>query len=171
MIWKEPIFKHRTLSEWIENNPLPIGIENLVANAEPPKNMGNILRGILVITPLIESEDVVVGVLKSLKNHADEILCCTSFQVLDGLAQRRSRGRSNVPADFLETPDLLIIYDVEHLESYDEKNIDRALVARGMRPPKVTIIIGDTKGFSSTRKSYGADRFYEFRSKTSKKSS
>jgi len=169
MIWEEPIYKERSLEEWIEEVTLPVGIEKHAAKAKLPKEV-NLLAGALVIADEKRSEEVVGGVLRILKNHADEVACSTVSQVLRGLARFPRWNRPDITT-VLEAPDLLIVYGTRSIAGDEERLVDRALMARGFRPPRVTVLIGKTGTFPHLRDAYGESRTHEFRSKASKKGS
>lgn len=169
MIWEKPIYKERSLAEWIEGVTLPVGIEKHVEKASLRKEV-HLLMGAVVIADETRSEEVVAGVLRKLKNHADEVVCSTISQVLRGLARFPRWNRQDITT-VLEAPDLLIIYGTRSISRDEEKVADRALMARGFRPPRVTVLVGKTGTFPNLRDAYGESRSYEFRSKASKKGS
>ena len=170
MIWEEPTFKERSLEEWIAGVPLPIGIEQLVPHGKLRDAVKKyLLKGVLIIADEKISDAVVAAVLKGLKDHADEVVCFTTSQVLRGLAQRPKWNSPDVAASSLEIPDLLVIYGTKGMTREEERTLDRALAARGFRPPRVTVLVGDPGAFTHVRDAYGENRTHEFRSKTSKK--
>ena len=170
MIWEEPTFKDsRSLQEWIEGIPLPIGIEKHAAEKKLPKQVENVLQGVLLIADERKSVDVVAGVLNALKDHADEIACFTTSQVLRGLSRLPKWKGPDEAVEIIEVPDVLIIYGTKHMTPNEERVLDRALAARGFRPPRVTVLIGNPSAFTHVRDAYGEERTYEFRGKAPKK--
>lgn len=170
MIWEEPTHAARSLDDWIEDIPLPIGIERLVAKVKLPEAIQDPLKGFLLIADEERGEDAVAGVLNRLKDHADDVACFTTSQVLRGLDRRPKWNQVDVSCQAVEAPDVLIIYGTKGMTRAEERILDRALMVRGYRPPRVTVLVGTAEAFTHVRDSYGEARTYELRRKASKKS-
>lgn len=171
MIWEKKVFEHRSLEEWIEGIPLPIGIEELVPTAKLlPVIQKQLLKGVLLLTDPDIGNHVVAGVLKGLKDHAEDMVCFTASQALLGLERRRKWSEADIVPTTFEAPDLLILLAADSLRPFEEQTIDGVLASRGLRPPRVTVLVGKPGGFPVIRGIYGENRTHELRSKTTKKS-
>jgi hypothetical protein len=171
MIWTDPVYKERSLVDWIGGALLPVGIEELVPEAKLRAVVkSDLLTGALLFVSEKESDAVVAGVLKATMHHAEEVACFTSYQVLRGLTLQRKWSNSDTAVQALETPDVLILYDAKGMTLTQETTLDRALTSRGFRPPRVTVIVGNPALFTHTQTAYGEKRTYALRSKAPKKS-
>lgn len=172
MIWDKPQYKHRTLEEWLEGAGLPIGIEKHVETATLPKKVKEkIKEGVLLIVSdeKNEKDHVVAAVIRSLKDHADEVAFFTTSQALRGLSRPQRWDNADAAAHSLEDPDLLILTNTDGMTKREEEILDRTLVARGYRPPRVTVLVGKTGIFRYVCKAYGKDRTYELGSSSAAK--
>lgn len=171
MIWEEPIYKERSLSQWLDEVTLPPGIEQLVPHAKLPKAISQSLpMGALLLVQREEGDGAIAGVLNVLRNHADDVICLTASQAHHGLTRRQRWNEIDFVVEYLEAPDIVIVLNTIGMMPSEERILDRALVARSLGHPKVTVLVGKVDAFPHVQGGYGKNRTYEIRTKTSKKS-